>query len=107
MVADYVILANERRVRVEINLNTLKAWQTLTGCDLLSIDGVHKDSALLLALAFCGAQVGEELDGRVLELTEAEFGGLCRIAQVMQFVQVINRQSVVAEKKNVPGRKGK
>jgi hypothetical protein len=107
MLADYVTLADGRKVRIEINLDTMIAWQRDTGQDLPEIDNVYKNASLLKALAYAGAQVGEQLDGRVLELTADEFSSLCRVNQVLQFVQAIKNQSVQVEKKKDPrGKRG-
>jgi len=107
MLADYMSLADGRKVRVEINLDTMIAWQGITGRDLAVIDDVKKDAVLLKALAFSSIQVGEQMDKRVFEVTLDEFGGLFRVAQVMQYIPIMNRQSVIEEKKSVPQKKGK
>ena len=102
MKADYLDLTDGRRVRVAWNMNALAEFVQLTGKDLSDLSGKNVDIGILRTIAWLSAREGEEIEGRVLELNEKEFGRLLDMSGVVAFGHILAKQTagISAEKKN-------
>jgi hypothetical protein len=99
MKADYMTLPDGRKVRFELNLNSMSEWSEKTGLDLQDIDRVKAKPLLLRSLAYYCIAEGERLDNRELELSEAEFGGMCRMEEIVEIAHMIQAQGSMMGKK--------
>ena len=99
MKAEYMTLPDGRKVRFELDLNSMSEWSEKTGLELQDIDRVKGKPALLRTLAYYCIVEGERLDKRELELSEEEFGGMCRMEEIVEIARLIHSQSTMAGKK--------
>jgi hypothetical protein len=104
MKPDYMTLSDGRKVRVELDLNSMTAWSQITGSDLKDVDLVRSKPVLLRALAYCCIIEGEAIDGKEFELSEEQFGRLMRMNEIAQFGSILNSQcQLLGQKKKSPG----
>lgn len=104
MTGDYLIMPDGRRLRVEINWNTLVRFIEETGCDLAEIGAVQRDIKMMRKLAYLAICEGEALEKREFSQTEEEFGSGCRAEQIISFIQIMNKhQDVGADNKKKQG----
>lgn len=92
MKAEYLMLGDQHKIRIEINFNALSEWSALTGANLQQLKDLHANMKLLRALAWCGALEGEIIDGRELGMTEEEFGRSFGINEIGKVVKIIAGQ---------------
>ena len=102
MQADYLNLTDGRRVRIMWNMNALGEFVTLTGQEVSDLSAGRADVGTLKTIAWCAAKEGEMADNRSFELTEEQFGRLMSMANIVQFTEILVRQS--GQKKS-PGRR--
>ena len=101
---DYLILTDEQKIRVQVNMNSLGMFTTLTGKELFDLAG-KTDMNLLRTMAWCAASEGEMCDGREFKLTEIEFGRLVDFAGIVQFSKLLTNQISNSEQKKSKPRK--
>lgn len=99
MKPDYLFLTNERKVRIEWNLNSLSEWSQMTGKEITDLATGKPDLSVLRTIAWCSAREGERLDGHEFELDEIEFGGLIDMPCVILFSQILTSQTSGLEQK--------
>lgn len=99
MAPDYLILTNERKVRMLFNMNAIEIFTATTGKEVSELEG-KTDIATLRTLAHAMAVEGEDADGRKFELTDLEFGRLVSIQNIVQIKEIIERQAGQLEKKS-------
>lgn len=107
MTAEYITLANGRRVRVFWNMNALGEFTRITGKEMTDLADGKADISTLRTIAWCSAVEGERLDGKELGLTEIEMGGLMSMQCIVAFSGILTAQSGVADqqkKSQSPGR---
>jgi hypothetical protein len=105
MKPDYLTLDNGRSVRILWNMNALNSFTEQTGKELTSMVDGRVDVSTLRAIAWCAAIEGEEADGNTLGLNEKEFGRLITMNGIVEFSQILSKQSGDGQKKN-PEQKG-
>ena len=106
MKADYLTLSDGRKVRIELNWNAVNAWTLLTGKELVDLANGKAKPTDLLTISYCAAIEGEDIEGRILALTEKEFGRLVNMQGIVDVAKIITEQSAtMAQKKSdVPKR---
>jgi hypothetical protein len=92
MKPDYLTLSDDRRVRIEWNMNALAEYTSLTGREMTDLTAAKADLKILRVIAWCSATEGEAADGRELGLSEIEFGRLMSMKCVIEFSEIISRQ---------------
>ncbi len=100
MKPDYLTLTDGRQVRVEFNMNALDQFTTLSGKEISDLAGGKADIKTLRLIAWCSAVEGEAADGKLLNLTELEFGRLMSMASMVEFSEILTRQTKGAQKKS-------
>jgi hypothetical protein len=68
----YLILTNERKIRVTCNEATVKRFTELVNREIESFADGSATFAEIRTFAWCAAKEGEALDGRNFTLTEVE-----------------------------------
>lgn len=101
MTPDYLTLKDGRRVRIEWNMNSLAEYTALSGREMTDFAGKKADVATLRTIAWCAAVEGEAADGKELGLTEMEFGRLMTMSGMVEFSEILTRQSKGTQKKSV------
>ena len=105
MKADYITLANGRRVRIMWNMNALGEFTRLTGKEITDLTDGRVDIDTLRKMAWFCAREGETLDLREFELSEVEMGRLMSMKNIVEFSEILRDQtSGVAQKKSSRGR---
>jgi len=108
MKPDYLILTDGRKVRVEVNMNSLGEFTAITGKELTDFNKMKADINTLRTIACCAMKEGEDIDGRQFDLDEKSFGRLMGISQIKDFAIILTSQSRPAEqKKSEPPKKMK
>lgn len=102
MKADYLTLTDGRKVRIEWNMNALATFTSLTGIRMEQLISIKPDVATLRTIAWCSAMEGEAADGNSLEISEVDFGRLMSIPAIIQFSEILARQSGMEQKKSPP-----
>jgi hypothetical protein len=101
MANDYLILNDDRKVRVEWNMNALGMFTMLTGKNLGDLASVGNDYNTLRSIAYCSVIEGERIEGRELNLTEVEFGSLMSMFCIARFSEMLTEHILRgAQKKN-------
>lgn len=95
---DYLTLDNGQKIRVQLNMNALGSFTTLTGKELFDLTG-KTDMNLLRTIAWCAACEGEACDGREFKLSEIEFGRLVNFAGILEFSKILTKQISSSEQK--------
>lgn len=102
MKADYLTLTDNRRVRVLWNMNALGDFTAVTGTEMSELAGGRADVNKLRTIAWCAAKEGEAADGKDLGLNEHEFGRLMSMQNIVEFSEILARQSNGAAQKKSP-----
>jgi hypothetical protein len=101
MKADYLTLANDRRVRILFNMNALGVVSRITGTQLIDLAKLKVDMDTIRTIAWCSATEGELADGKELQMTEAEFGRQMTMGGVIAFTAILKEQiNGLDQKKN-------
>ena len=95
---EYLTLKDERKVRVELNMNSIGAFTALTGKELFDLGG-KPDINLLRTVAWCAVIEGEACDNNEFTLSELEFGRLVDFKGITEFGQILARQIATTEQK--------
>jgi hypothetical protein len=106
MKADYLTLADGRKVRICFDMNALGMFTALTGKEMPDLVAPITDFNLLRTVAWCSAIEGENAEGRELGLSEVEFGRVMNMISINQFSQILTVQITGGAEKKSP-RKGK
>lgn len=94
------IYINENNCRVEINMNTVEAWESMSGKTLSQFEantaaaagkGGVSTSDMLIWI-YCAVKEGEELEGRLFEHDFAEFKRMLRPAILTRFTPIFIKQ---------------
>lgn len=104
MKADYLTLADGRRVRILFNMNALGDVKNKTGIEMTDLAEGKADINLLRTIAWCSAIEGEAADGKELGLNEVEFGRLMTMAGIVEFSAILTEQSGNGGQKKSPER---
>jgi hypothetical protein len=105
MKADYIELADGRRVRIMWNMNALGEFTRMTGKEITDLTDGRVDIAILRQMVWYCAKEGEKLDGRELPLTEVELGSLMSMRNIVEFSEILREQTAgTAQKKSDRGR---
>jgi hypothetical protein len=99
MKIDYITLKDERKVRIEWNMNALDIWSNLTGKEMSDLASGKATVSDLRTIAWCAAIEGEQCDGRDLGLSEVEFGRLLHMQAIIEFSKILSEQSSTVEQK--------
>jgi hypothetical protein len=99
MKADYITLKDDRKVRIEWNMNALDSWGKITGKEMSDLAAGKADIGDLRTIAWCAAVEGELCDGRDLGLNEVEFGRLLHMQAIIEFSKILTEQSSTVEQK--------
>jgi hypothetical protein len=102
MKADYLTLADGRRVRVMFNMNALGKLSKEAGIEMTDLAEGKADINTLRTIAWCSAMEGEALDGREFNLSEVEFGRLITMQGIVAFSAILTEQSSSEAQKKSP-----
>jgi hypothetical protein len=102
MKADYLTLADGRRVRVCFNMNALCEITRLTGIEMTDLADGKAGVKELRSIAWCSSVEGEAADGKELGLSEIEFGRLMTMETIVAFSVILAEQSGTGEQKKSP-----
>jgi hypothetical protein len=101
MKADYLTLANDRKVRIMWNMNAFGKFTQITGKEIIDF-GSKVPVNMLRTIAWCSAIEGEKADGKELNLSEEEFGRLITMTGIVEFSAILTDQGNNTQKKNHP-----
>lgn len=105
MKADYLTLADGRRVRIMWNMNALGEFTRLTGKEITDLTDGRVDIDTLRKMAWFCAREGEALDGKEFQLSEVELGRLMSMQNIIEFSEILREQTAgAAQKKSSRGR---
>lgn len=97
---EYLTLRDDRKVRIEINMNSIGSFNSITGKELFEIkEGNKTDATLIRTLAWCSAIEGEACEGREFVINEIEFGRLMGVPELTAFVKIFMNQAMSSEQK--------
>jgi hypothetical protein len=102
MKADYLTLADERKVRILWNMNALGEFTKLTGREMTDLVDGKADVNTLRTIAWCSAVEGEAADGKELALDEIQFGRLITMEGIVAFSAILATQSNNSGQKKSP-----
>lgn len=96
---------NGRKLRVEVNWNTICDFSFLTGVDFNDFCQMASDGKVtpkdLRTMLYCAIKEGERMDGRPFELTELDLGEGIRPGIIIMFVEIFTRQWNDSKKKTM------
>jgi hypothetical protein len=95
---DYLTLKDGSKVRIELNMNAIGNFTSLTGKELWDLSG-KPDINLLRTIAWCAVCEGEACDGREFTLTEIEFGRQVDFQGITSFSKILAKQISTSEQK--------
>jgi hypothetical protein len=93
MKPDYLTLSNGRVIRIEWNMNALAELSTHTGIEISDLTSAKADIKMLRAMAWLSAKEGESIDGKELNMTELEFGRLMSMKSIIEFSEILTKQT--------------
>jgi hypothetical protein len=91
---EYIELAG-KKYRIEFNWNTITDYCEIKNItDLSALDSLASLSpGELRQFLHCAIKEGERMDGRELEITAVEFGGMLKFDDIQKLMQVFQKQS--------------
>jgi hypothetical protein len=100
---------DDRKFHIEINMNTVEAWESMSGKTLMQFEAdAAKSSGKggvgfldMLTWLYCSVKEGEEIEGRAFEHDFASFKRMCKPAILVRFSPIFVRQ-YMAYPKNSP-----
>jgi len=95
----YLILSDDRKVRVEWNMNSMEEFRSITGMELTDLAVKKADIPTLRTIAWCSIREGEEIEGRDFELDEKGLGRLMGMKEIVKFSEILAEQSNPGEQK--------
>ena len=101
MKKDFITIA-EQPYRVEINMNTVEAWEKMAGKKLgqFEIEAAHSAkkggvaTRPMLLWLYCALVEGEELEGRIFNFDFLEFKRMLKPAIMSQFAPIFIKQYI-------------
>jgi hypothetical protein len=86
---------NHKRLRVEVNWNTISDFCELKGMkDLTELDDLGKMTARdLLDFIYCAIKEGERMDSKPFRLTARDLGAELKPHHIVEFMQIYKAQS--------------
>ena len=98
----YLTLTDGTIVRVQLNMNAIGEFTSMTGKELFDLSA-KPDVNLLRSVAWCAVREGQLCDGHEFTPTEVEFGRLVDFKGITEFSKILASQiSTSAEKKSKP-----
>jgi hypothetical protein len=95
---DYMTLKDGRRVRVELNMNSIGNFASITGKELFDLSG-KPDMIMMRTIAWCAVCEGEACDGKEFNDSEIAFGRLVGFGGINEFGKILARQVQTSEQK--------